>query len=113
MKLKENIYVSLTTVQDYVFKTFSSMYMQTLLNCLNAYLGRLSKSMIELSFYREFVMAAIIFLSSFLLILRLRIGATGYSPGYTATGPAYSIERVTIFMKKSIRNSSVYKKIDK
>ena len=69
--------------------------------------------MIELSFYREFVMAAIIFLSSFLLILRLRIGATGYSPGYTATGLAYSIERVTIFMKKSIRNSSVYKKIDK
>ena len=75
------------------------IYMQTLLNCLNAYLGRLSKSMIELSFYREFVMAAIIFLSSFLLILRLRIGATGYSPGYTATGPAYSIERVTIFIK--------------
>ena len=38
-------------------------------------------------------MAAIIFLSNFLLILGLRIGATGYSPGYTATGPAYSIER--------------------
>ena len=45
-------------------------------------------------------MAAIIFLSIFLLILRLRIGATGYSPGYTATGPVYSIERVTIFISE-------------
>ena len=70
-------------------------YMQTLLNCLNAYLGRLSKSMIELSFYREFVMAAIIFLSSFLLIPQLQIGATGY----TAIGPAQFLERVTRFKK--------------